>query len=958
MSSAAILLGGLSVCAAENTAPRSATAKQDGATQEILSGIIGYDAYKKQYENAARPTKPIEIQATDYTKAADMKPTVGKHVAGDTKDTLYTADEGYVEWTVTVPETGLYGIKVTYAPVEGKGTSMERSLYIDGEIPFTGARSLQFERVWQNGEKAPTDSRGNEYRPKQEEKPGWYTRFASGISDYQDDSYLFYFTAGQHTVGLKSVKEPMAIDTITLCQEETIPDYQEYLQNWKAQGAQDAPSETPLLSIQGEDAARKSDVTLYPLSDHSSPANEPYDISKILLNSIGGNNWRFSKQWIEWDFNVEKAGFYQLAFRVNQNYKSGSFSSRTLYIDEKIPFEEAKNLKFTYANEWQMVVLGNKTQAMPVYFTAGKHTLRMEVTLGEMGEILRQVESSIAALNKMYRKILMITGSFPDSLRDYNLFKAIPELKDVLSEQTRVLKEMSLKLTKATGEKGQESANMEKVAIQLDSFVKEPDTIPSRLQSFNSNISDLSSWVLSTTEQALLIDYIVVAPPGAKLPKADAPWYQKVWNEVKGLFLSFFTDYDTIGNTADTGKAQKSVSLWLGTGRDQATVLKSLFDERFTPKSNINVNLQLVDMSVLMRAVSAGSGPDVALFQSQDTPVQYAFRNAVYDLNQFDDLDDVLGRFSSSAVEPFRIGEQVYALPEQQYFDMLFYRTDILNELGLSVPKTWDDLYQTIPELQKNHMDIGLPTPFVGAAGAAGVNSVFLQLLYQNDGELYNEDRSRCMLDSKVGVQAFAKWTELYNKYKMPQKMDMLTRFRIGEAPLVVTSYTFYNTLLIAAPEISGLWGMTLVPGTRKTDGSIDHSTSGTVTGAVIFGNARDIDASWELLKWWTGAEGQLEYGREMEAMQGASGRWATANMEAMERLPWTAADVRQIKQQWQYVKAVPEVAGGYYTARNLDNAIRTVINGGQEAKETLLDNVKLINDEIALRRKEFGLDK
>ena len=39
-----------------------------------------------------------------------------------------------------------------------------------------------------------------------------------------------------------------------------------------------------------------------------------------------------------------------------------------------------------------------------------------------------------------------------------------------------------------------------------------------------------------------------------------------------------------------------------------------------------------------------------------------------------------------------------------------------------------------------------------------------------------------------------------------------------------------------------------------------------------------------------------------------------------------------------------------------MDNAIRLVINGGEDAKETLLDYVKEINDEITLRRKEFGL--
>ena len=346
----------------------------------------------------------------------------------------------------------------------------------------------------------------------------------------------------------------------------------------------------------------------------------------------------------------------------------------------------------------------------------------------------------------------------------------------------------------------------------------------------------------------------------------------------------------------------------------------------------------------------------MALFQDQTTPVQYAFRHALYDLSRFDDLDEVLARFSDSAVEPFRIGESVYALPEQQTFDMMFCRTDILEELGLSAPDTWKDLYLLLPELQKNNMDVGLPSPFQNAAGGSVLNTAFLSLLYQNGGEVYNEARSRCVLDSDVGVRSFLTWTELYSRYKIPQKMDMLTRFRTGEAPIVITTYTFYNQLTISAPEISGLWEMMGIPATKRADGTLDRSVGGTVSGCVMFENARDKDATWELMKWWTDTEAQVLYGREMEALQGPSGRWPTANRQAMQQLPWSVADTRTLLAQWENAKPNPEVAGGYYTGRNVDNAIRLVINGGEDAKETLLDYVKEINDEITLRRKEFGL--
>jgi len=287
---------------------------------------------------------------------------------------------------------------------------------------------------------------------------------------------------------------------------------------------------------------------------------------------------------------------------------------------------------------------------------------------------------------------------------------------------------------------------------------------------------------------------------------------------------------------------------------------------------------------------------------------------------------------------------------------MMFYRKDILADLGLEIPQTWEDLYAIIPILQKNNLDVGLNTPMDTATGRT-INSVYLSILYQNGGTIYNEDKSRAVLDSPVAIESFIKWTELYTKYKLPLKFDTLTRFRMGTMPIVISPYTLYNSLAVAAPEIRGLWGMAPVPGTLKEDGTIDRSVSGTTTGAVMFKNAKDKEASWEFLKWWTSEDTQLKYGQEMEGLQGASARWPTANLAAMDKLPWPTADAKSIQEQWKYVKAVPEVPGGYYTGRYMDNAVRSVINSGVDARETLLDAVETMNDEIIQKRKEFGME-
>jgi ABC-type glycerol-3-phosphate transport system substrate-binding protein len=127
-------------------------------------------------------------------------------------------------------------------------------------------------------------------------------------------------------------------------------------------------------------------------------------------------------------------------------------------------------------------------------------------------------------------------------------------------------------------------------------------------------------------------------------------------------------------------------------------------------------------------------------------------------------------------------------------------------------------------------------------------------------------------------------------------------------------------------------------------------------TAVILLEKAKDKEASWEFLKWWTSKEVQILFGREMEALMGEAARYPTANIEALEELPWPVKDYRNLNEQWRWVQGIPQVPGGYFTGRHLDNAFRRVINAGENYREALLDYVIYINDEIAVKRKEFNL--
>ncbi|WP_274652143.1 extracellular solute-binding protein [Paenibacillus humicola] len=911
----------------------------------------GYDGYLNRYADAKRPDTVIRIEGEHFAETAGSGFEVADRYQGLNGKAVLTPETGAISWNVQIDRPGLYNIRIHYYPMEGKSSAIERQFALNGKAPFKGAELLTLDRLWGNRDNAvKRDNRGNDLRPRQVEKPQWQLESFKDSEGYHEDPYLFYFGQGMQRITLTASREPMAIDYIELYQDKAVKSYAEMKSDYQAQGL--AATKDQMITVQAEDAVLKSSPTLYPLSDRSSPSVVPYNVSKLRVNTIGGLNWKLPGQWIEWEVDVKEDGLYQIALKRKQDQLRGVYATRSLTIDGQYPFQEMKRLRFDFDMDWQMDVLGGNEPYL-FHLTKGKHRIRMEVTLGDIAPLIRTIESSVLQLNEMYRKILIITSNTPDPYRDYQLEKRIPEMTKVFREQAKTIQSVADYLEQSTGERSDKVAVLYTMAQQLNEMADNPETVARRLDSFKVNVGGLGTWMLSVREQPLTLDYLVVYSPGQKLPKAKATFLDKAGHEFGSLIASYTEDYDSIGNTSDS---KRSVDVWITTGRDQAQVLKSLIDDTFTPETNISVNLKLVPANILLPATLAGEGPDVAMQIGEDVPVNYAMRKAAADLSGFPDYKEVISRFRDSALVPYQYNGGLYALPEQQTFPMLFYRKDILDELGLKPPATWQDVYNMISVLQKHNMQFYLPLENPVNNATLVPNATFAMLLYQNGGGFYRDQDKKSALDSETSMEQFKKWTQFYTNYQFPIQADFPNRFRTGEMPVGIADYTTYNMLTVTAPEIRGLWDFTVVPGTVEKDGTVNHEVASHTTAVMMLQNADDKESAWAFMKWWTDKETQIAYGREMESLQGEAARYPTANTEALEQLPWPVKDYRNLERQWQWVKGIPQVPGGYFTGRHLDNAFREVVNGNENPREALSDYILYMNDEIAIKRKEFNL--
>lgn len=943
------------------TADDSATGDGSSAATTGTDSIrqTSYTNYVKKYADAARPDQTVEVLGKDYDPASvtDAQITVTT-VDGENDVMQWANQEGSVSWTVNIPETGVYNIKMIYEALESNTNDVEFSLLIDGESPYATASRITLSKRWINESEIKQDSRQNDIRPGQISTPCWQETPLEDIDGLFNEPLEFYMEAGEHTITFESEKAEFAVKSFTFYQYE-------------APAAYTAPSDSDLtqaqgqkITLEGETAAYKSSRTLYPTADKSSYLTSSANGSsptKTRYNTIGSGSWTQSTQTVTWEFNVDKAGYYKIGIRGRQDQMRGMYSNRRLYVNGEVPCLEANQIKFYYDTDWSITTPKSENgDDLYFYLQAGTNTISLEAVPGEIGEIMGDLDELVYNINSYYRQIRQITGPDPDEYNNYMIDTAIPSIVPDFKEYAKTLRDKKAEIEKLSGSGGTEAETLEKMAIVLDKCIKKTDLIPEMMSQIKDNITSVSSFVNQYREQPLEVDMIEVATSDQDFTSCDKSFFGSLGFGFKGFIGSFFEDYNALSD-----EDESAMECWVMLGRDNAEALQQLISSEYNPTAKTKINLKLVQGGIV-EATFAGKGPDLALFMGGDFPIQLAARGVLTDLTTFSDFDEVKSRFADDATVLYQYNGGTYGLPCDQTFPMLFYRSDILSEYGIDPAtdlNTWDGLLNCLPTLQRNYLEVGLILPVMtSTGGTTQVSAItepgntFAMLLLQQGLNYYNEEQTKTTFDTQEAVNAFDTWTKFYTTYSFQQTYDAFTRFRTGDMPVVIQNYTFYNQLSVAAPEIKGCWGFQPVPGTVQEDGTINHAANSNGSGAIIFTKAADQEGAWDFIKWFTSTDAQVKYGNNIESILGTMGRYATANEEALQQLSWTTSEVNLLLDQLNSQVEIPIIPASYGVTRNVMNAFRAVVNDYDNARDTLFWYNKDINDEITRKLEDLGL--
>ncbi|SFC27317.1 extracellular solute-binding protein [Butyrivibrio sp. YAB3001] len=932
---------------------REVTRAFSSTTENKLSAYeSSYESYLEENGfDGKLASSVIEVDMNNYKTEGELSASKGE-------TGIITEGDGAISFDFTASEAGFYNLELRYLAIPGTTSDIQRSLLIDGKIPYDDCSQIVIRRWWQDDE--IQTKAGNELRPNSYEVFAGQDWYVEDADRRFGEPLMFYLEKGKHTISFNTIKEPLEFIGLTFKAQNELPEYSNIVTDLKnSYSVYDGNAITMQAERKDNTVTQiaKSSTSISVQKNHSDSLVNPYHAYYSRYNTIGASSWENPGDAISWTVNVPEEGLYELAFKGRQSTNRGVTSYRRLYVNGSVPYKEVNAVGFDYNSDMTQYVISDANgEAILFHLNAGENTIALENVMGPFGGIVTEVEESLKVLNSTYLSVIQLTGQSPSRYIDYQIGSKIPGFKENMASESERLFNIVDEIVSITGEKGENTALLQKMAIEAKGLSEDPEKVIEELPQLKNNISAVGTWIVKVSAMPLELDEITITNPEKQnaLPNTADSFLAGVSNGILRFFASFVIDTSSVGES--TGVTEP-LTVWVASyGKEQAQIIQTLVDNTFSPKTDIPVRIQLIPADVVLRAALAGTGPDVVVGLSQSTLQDFAMRNATVDLSKLEGFSEVSSVFADSCLETASFNDGVYGLPETANFLMMFYRKDILDSLELSVPTTWTEFIEMLPVLQQNNYGAYVPNAYLND-GSGNLN-FYLSLVRQYGGDPYegegNDYGIKSGLSSTAAMEAFKDYTDLYTNYGLDKQMDFSNRFRTGEIPIGLANYTTFCQLEIFAPEIKGSWDFAVVPGTAKSDGTVDNQVLVDTVDTVIMRQTDTLDEAWEFLKWWMSSETQLQYCQTVESVMGTAARVATANLEVLEQLPWSNAELRQLNAQLEHSSGIRAVPGYYMTNRMISYAYSDVVSNNSNPRESLYLNVETINKELTRKRSAY----
>ncbi|MBO5144774.1 MAG: extracellular solute-binding protein [Lachnospiraceae bacterium] len=950
----------MAVCMAMTVLPTMQLRAQgtEQATQNIVTESYsnerldnGYTKVSAGYTLPEYTGEPVLYKMRNVCKNENAEFTTEYGYAGNDEDdgAVVIGEKGIVELEIDVPQSAVYCMKLDYLADSESILPVEAGIKINGEYPFYEMRQQVLESKWTAKAQKVYDSYGNEVVSMPDKVYDWQSKYVQDSTYRYTEPLGIELQQGMNTISIELGEGTLLLGNITLTARPQIADYT----------GSEAAEGSGFIEIQAEDFTYRNDSSIHAACEYD-PDLYPYESANRVMNTVDATSFGDGGQEVTYTFTAEQAGNYYLAFHYSQGDKADFPVFMDIKIDGSVPNTAFRNHAFAYEKKYEMYTMvdseGNK---ISVPLEAGTHTISMQISMEPLRQSLETIEKIMGKVNDLSLEVTKVVGTNKDKYRDFSLEGYIPGIGDMMTEWADELAQV-MDDARIYNPKKKKIAAFSSISIaenQLRSLAKDPDELIYRIDELATSVSSvnhhLANLIDSLNGNDFSLDSIYLYQDGSEtqLPK-HKNFFTKIWLGIVRFFTSFGAQAYSSTNT-NPEHLQVSVNR----SRQHLEIMQLMINEYFTPQTGIEVDLSLMpDQTKLVLANASGDSPDVATGVNYSIPFELGIRGALKDLTEFDDFAEVAERYNAGLIMPYVIGDSIYAIPETMNFQVMFYRKDILDKLGLEVPTTLEEVEAMLPDLQMRGLNFYYPT-----ARTVGMKT-FLDttpILFQSGGSLYDGTVDNATLTSEEIVEGFTTLTNLFTIYNLPKDVpNFYQHFRNGDYPLGISDFGNYNMISNAAPEIDGSWGVALVPGVKNEDGEVLHYSSAGAESTFLFESTPEREQqAWEFVKWWSSAEVQAEFGQRLQITYGDEYFWNTANAEAFAQLPWDSDDKEVILEQIGWTLEAPRALASYMVEREISDAYNLVVLDAKAStvREALDDAQKSVKRETQRKLEEFG---
>ncbi len=329
--------------------------------------------------------------------------------------------------------------------------------------------------------------------------------------------------------------------------------------------------------------------------------------------------------------------------------------------------------------------------------------------------------------------------------------------------------------------------------------------------------------------------------------------------------------------------------------------------------------------------LTAGSGT-LDIFMSQPPQEGLKYRRAGWyeDLNKYVkdaakvSPDYKFADFLPGTITFETVENQLIGVPIQLEVEMLFYRKDLFQAAGLSVPKTLDELEAAAKKLNDPAKGV---FGFASRGRKAAAVTMFSNYLYNYGGNWLTADRKPA-INSAEAVKALTFYGSLIKNYGPPGSVnnhwnEVVALFQQGKAAMFTDASVFYaNVEDTKASTVAGKVGYAAFP---QGSGGTNYWLSG--WGLSMASASKNKDAAWYFIQWATSPSMVMKTQGEGKVAGARTSVWDSAQGKAAFPADWIDAYVTSSKNATKPdrppVVAVAEVRDA------IGDAIVVAIEGG-----------------------------